>query len=55
MPPHSRRSCHGNIDFDRDTAAAERAGVCCHFVERDRPADPLASIRSSCAYLTGPS
>jgi sugar phosphate isomerase/epimerase len=52
-PDHEMRAVgSGSIDFAGVVAAANRAGVRHHFVEHDQPADPLASIRSSYAYLT---
>lgn len=42
----------GAIDFTRILAAFARAGTTHFFVEHDRPADPLASVRASHAYLS---
>ncbi|HSK18497.1 MAG TPA: sugar phosphate isomerase/epimerase [Longimicrobiales bacterium] len=42
----------GSIDFAHVIAAANASGVRHHFVEHDRPADALSSIRSSYAYLS---
>jgi len=41
----------GTIDFAAVLKASSRAGVQHHFVEHDQPADPIASIRASHAYL----
>ena len=41
----------GTIDFERIFARAEEAGVRHAFVERDVAEDPLASIRTSYAYV----
>lgn len=41
----------GDIDFARIFAHADQAGLRHYFVEQDDPADPLASIRASHAYL----
>ena len=41
----------GVIDFERILSHAETAGVQHAFVERDMAADPLASIRTSYAYV----
>lgn len=43
----------GTIDFRRILAASETAGVEHYFVEHDQPADPMASARTSYAYLHG--
>ena len=43
----------GDIDFARIFAHADQAGLRHYFVEQDNPADPLASIRTSHAYLQG--
>ena len=42
----------GNIDWKRILAEGTKAGVKHVFVEHDRPADPLASIRNSYQYLS---
>lgn len=42
----------GAIDFARIFARAEQAGLQHAFVEHDRPADALRSLRNSYAYLT---
>jgi sugar phosphate isomerase/epimerase len=54
-PPDHRMTSVGSgiIDFPRVIAAANEAGASYHFVEHDQPADALASIRSSYAYLAG--
>lgn len=41
----------GTIDFKKLFAHAKQAGVKHYFIEHDMPADPLASITSSYAYL----
>ncbi len=43
----------GTIDFKAVLVAAADAKVAHYFVEEDDPADPLAAIRSSHAYLAG--
>ena len=41
----------GTIDWKRIFARSEQAGIKHYFVEHDQPADPIASITASCAYL----
>jgi len=41
----------GTIDFKKIFAHRAQAGIQHYFVEHDEPADPVASIRASCAYL----
>jgi len=41
----------GAIDWKRIFAKSEQAGIQHYFVEHDQPADPIASITASCAYL----
>ena len=43
----------GDVNWDEVLAAAADAGVEWLIVEHDRPADPLASVGNSYAYLTG--
>lgn len=42
----------GEIDFAAIFAQSEQAGLQHYFVEHDNPADPLASIQTSYAYLS---
>lgn len=41
----------GSIDWKRIFAKSQQAGIQHYFVEHDQPADPIASITASCAYL----
>jgi len=41
----------GVIDWKRIFAKSQQAGIQHYFVEHDKPADPIASITASCAYL----
>jgi sugar phosphate isomerase/epimerase len=41
----------GAIDWKRIFAKSQQAGIQHYFVEHDQPADPIASITASCAYL----
>ena len=41
----------GTIDWKRIFAKSQQAGIQHYFVEHDQPADPIASITASCAYL----
>lgn len=41
----------GSIDWKRIFARSGQAGIKHYFVEHDQPADPIASITASCAYL----
>ena len=41
----------GTIDWKRIFARSQQAGIQHYFVEHDQPADPIASITASCAYL----
>ena len=41
----------GAIDWKRIFAKSQQAGIQHYFVEHDQPADPIASITTSCAYL----
>jgi sugar phosphate isomerase/epimerase len=41
----------GTIDWKRIFAKSQQAGIRHYFVEHDQPADPIASITASCAYL----
>jgi sugar phosphate isomerase/epimerase len=41
----------GKIDWKRIFARSAQAGIKHYFVEHDQPADPIASITASCAYL----
>ena len=41
----------GKIDWKRIFAKSQQAGIQHYFVEHDQPADPIASITASCAYL----
>ncbi len=41
----------GAIDWKRIFARSQQAGIKHYFVEHDQPADPIASITASCAYL----
>ena len=41
----------GKIDWKRIFARSGQAGIKHYFVEHDQPADPIASITASCAYL----
>ena len=41
----------GAIDWKRIFAKSQQAGIKHYFVEHDQPADPIASITASCAYL----
>ena len=41
----------GAIDWKRIFARSQQAGIKHYFVEHDQPADPIASITTSCAYL----
>jgi sugar phosphate isomerase/epimerase len=41
----------GKIDWKRIFARSGQAGIKHYFVEHDQPADPIASIKASCAYL----
>jgi len=41
----------GAIDWKRIFARSGQAGIKHYFVEHDQPADPIASITTSCAYL----
>lgn len=41
----------GTIDWKRIFARSGQAGIKHYFVEHDQPADPIASITASCAYL----
>ena len=41
----------GKIDWKRIFARSGQAGIRHYFVEHDQPADPIASITASCAYL----
>ena len=41
----------GTIDWKRIFARGAQAGIQHYFVEHDQPADPMASITASCAYL----
>ena len=41
----------GTIDWKRIFARSAQAGIKHYFVEHDQPADPIASITASCAYL----
>jgi sugar phosphate isomerase/epimerase len=41
----------GTIDFPAIFAESEKAGIKHYFVEHDQPADPIATIRNSAAYL----
>ena len=43
----------GRIDFSAIFARSEEAGLRHYFVEHDQPADPIASIAASHAYLEG--
>lgn len=43
----------GTLDFAAILAAAERAGVRHAFIEHDRPADPLVTIRNGLSHLAG--
>jgi sugar phosphate isomerase/epimerase len=41
----------GTIDWKRIFARSAQGGIKHYFVEHDQPANPLASITASCAYL----
>jgi sugar phosphate isomerase/epimerase len=41
----------GAIDWKRIFGKSGQAGIQHYFVEHDQPADPIASITASCAYL----
>ena len=41
----------GTIDWKRIFAQSAQGGIKHYFVEHDQPADPIASITASCAYL----
>jgi sugar phosphate isomerase/epimerase len=41
----------GAIDWKRIFGKSQQAGIQHYFVEHDQPADPIASITASCAYL----
>jgi sugar phosphate isomerase/epimerase len=41
----------GTIDWKRIFARGAQAGIKHYFVEHDQPADPMASITASSAYL----
>jgi len=43
----------GTIDFGPILAAAKSSGITDFYVEEDAPADPMAAIRASFAYLNG--